>query len=74
MEWGKWGRKGLAVPISTGCFPSWAGMLLLEKAGSPLEAAGFSSTEDEVSQVMSQHNTGVGQGKASTGCPEAFKC
>lgn len=56
------------------------GWSLLEKAGSPLEhreppeAAGFSSTENEVSQVMSQQDTGVGQGKASAGCPEAFKC
>lgn len=53
---------------------------MLEKAGSPLErreppeAAGFSGTENEVLQVMSQRDTGVGQGKASTGCPEAFKC
>lgn len=52
----------------------------MEKAASPLEhqeppeAAGCSSTDNEVSQVMSQQDTAVGQGKASTGCPEAFKC
>lgn len=78
------GREGVAVSVrrcataqdssaEQGC--SW-----LEKAASPLEhreppeAAGFSSTENEVSQVMSQEGTAVGQGEASTGCPGEFRC
>lgn len=56
------------------------GQTLLEKAVSslehwdPLEADTFSSTENQVLQVMSLQETGVGQGKPSIRCPEAFKC
>lgn len=71
---GKWGKKERGCAHQPRLLPELGRMLLAGEGRIPSGGSWVSSTEDEVSQVMSQHNAGVGQGKASTGCPEAFKC